>query len=512
MASEVSLGTAVHRVRRSDDKEDQKPIQTIESNDGDPMATRAEDGVEYQSMTWWQAGMVMVAETISLGILSLPQAMSTVGVIPGLILLLGLGAFASYSGVVIGQFKLRHPHIHSMECAGRVLFGQWGGRIIGWGQVSWNCWCQQLWVLFSYHLASADTLACDQYLFYIFVMGSHILTFAICMNRLTGRSTCTIAWMVIGMVVSLLCTLPRTLKHLSYYSIASFISIIGAVMVTMISVAITKPAMQQAASEGQDVVFRLWPTPGLTFVPGFLAVSNMVFAYAGHPAFFTFISELKNPHDFPKALAFLQASDISMYLIATVVIYYYTGDQVASPALNSATPVVSKVAWGIAIPTIIIAGVVNGHVCVKYIYVRLLRHRDDGLMHQRTWKSRGIWIGLACISWIAAWLIAEVVPVFNDMLAITSALFASWFTFGLSGMFWFSMNTSRGPGWYQLRFSEEPPSPSWLASWKKVLLFLVNVLLVTMALILCVAGLYASVKSMIVHGATRKPFSCAALA
>jgi hypothetical protein len=32
----------------------------------DPMATRIQDGVEYKSVKWWQAGMAMVAETISL--------------------------------------------------------------------------------------------------------------------------------------------------------------------------------------------------------------------------------------------------------------------------------------------------------------------------------------------------------------------------------------------------------------------------------------------------------------
>ncbi|KEF58131.1 uncharacterized protein A1O9_06054 [Exophiala aquamarina CBS 119918] len=452
---------------------------TTGGHDVDPMANRVEDGVEYQSMTWWQAGMVMVAETISLGILSLPQAMSTVGAVPGLILLLFFGAFASYSGLVIGQFKLQHPHVHSMGCAGQVLFGKWGGIVIG----------------------------CAQFLFYIFVMGSHILTFAICMNTITGHGACTIVWMMLGTALSLVCTLPRTLKHLSYFSMASFVSIIGAVMVTMVAVGISKPAMQAAKLSGGGgdgaLSFRLWPSDDVTFVQGFLAVSNIVFAYAGHPAFFTFISELKNPRDFPKALAFLQISDISMYVIAAIVIYYFAGDSVASPALNSAKPVVAKVAWGVAIPTIIVAGVVNGHVGVKYLYVRCLRDRDDDLMHQKTWRSRAIWIGMATLSWLAAWFIAEVVPVFNDMLGITSALFASWFTFGLSGIFWFSMNFERREIWYHVR-----SRGSW--SWKKTILLLVNLVLIAMACILCVVGLYASISSIKEHGATKKPFSCSA--
>ncbi|ETI28587.1 hypothetical protein G647_01037 [Cladophialophora carrionii CBS 160.54] len=427
----------------------------------DPMASRIEGGVEYKSMIWWQAGMVMVAETISLGILSLPRAMADLGIVPGLILLVCLGAMASYTGFVIGQFKMHHPHIHSFACAGEVLFGKWGGRILGWGQFA----------------------------FYVFIMGSHILTFSIMMNAITGHGACTILWMVVGTIPSLLFTLPRTLKHLSYYSIASFISIIGAVMITMVGVSITKPGMVNGA-----LVVRFWPRPGLTFHAGFNAVSNMVFAYAGHVAFFTFISELRNPRDFPKALAFLQCSDISMYLITAVVVYYYAGNNVSSPALDSASTVVKKIAYGVAIPTIVIAGVVNAHVGVKFLYVKLLHKREDDLMHQKGWASYRIWLLMVSLSWLGAWLIAEAVPVFGDLLSLTSALFASWFTFGLSGMFWMNMNNVRE--WRK-----------WTLG--KRILFLVNVMNIIFALLLFGVGTWASVHSMVRNGTTTKPFSCA---
>lgn len=48
----------------------------------------------------------------------------------------------------------------------------------------------------------------------------------------------------------------------------------------------------------------------------------------------------------------LQSIDVSLYVTAAVVIYYYVGDNVASPALGSAGPLLSKVAYGIALPTV----------------------------------------------------------------------------------------------------------------------------------------------------------------
>lgn len=63
----------------------------------------------------------------------------------------------------------------------------------------------------------------------------------------------------------------------------------------------------------------------------------------------------------------LQISDTILYLTAAVVIYRYTGEDVTSPALSSSTKLLEKIAYGIAIPTIVIAGVINGHVAAVCI-------------------------------------------------------------------------------------------------------------------------------------------------
>ena len=85
---------------------------------------------------------------------------------------------------------------------------------------------------------------------------------------------------------------------------------------------------------------------------------------AGHVAFFGFISEMKTPHDYPKTMYLLQSIDTTMYLVAAVVIYRYCGPDVASPALGSAGHVMSKVAYGIALPTV-------SDVARKFLHVRV---------------------------------------------------------------------------------------------------------------------------------------------
>lgn len=61
---------------------------------------------------------------------------------------------------------------------------------------------------------------------------------------------------------------------------------------------------------------------------------------------------MKVPEDYPKTLYLLQIVDTVMYAVTAVVIYRYAGKDVKSPALGSAGHIMSKVAYGIAIPTV----------------------------------------------------------------------------------------------------------------------------------------------------------------
>lgn len=65
---------------------------------------------------------------------------------------------------------------------------------------------------------------------------------------------------------------------------------------------------------------------------------------------------------------------------------------------------------------IVIGGVVNAHVGVKFIYVRILR--GTKAMYSQSMVSRVIWAGICIVLWILSWIIAEAIPVFNDVLGL----------------------------------------------------------------------------------------------
>lgn len=250
-------------------------------------------------------------------------------------------------------------------------------------------------------------------------------------------------------------------------------------MMTVIDVAIERPI----GSASIDVANQLG------FTSAFLAVTNIAIAFSGHSCFFSVMSEFKKPEDWPKALALLQVCDTTLYLVASVVIYIYAGPDVPSPALTAAgSGRVRKAIWGIAIPTIVIAGVIYGHVAAKYLFLRVF----GGTKHvvRRTALGTAGWIGITVAIWVVAFVIAESIPVFNNLLGLVCALFVSWFSYGFPGILWLYMHHG-----------------AWFRDGRRTGLFAMNATLVVIGLVLCALGLW-SFGEAFAQGGQVEPWSC----
>lgn len=104
-----------------------------------------------------------------------------------------------------------------------------------------------------------------------------------------------------------------------------------------------------------------------TFVDAISAVSSLVFAYAGTPAFFSIVSEMKQPQQYTRSLIICQSVVIVTYTTIGVVVYYFCGSYVASPALGSAGVLLKKVAYGFALPGLIVTTCLVTHVSHPYL-------------------------------------------------------------------------------------------------------------------------------------------------
>lgn len=410
-------------------------------------------------MSWQLVAVLMIAEIVSNGMLSLPSSLAVVGMVPGVIVILFLGIFATFTSWLLIQFKLRHPQVHSMGDAGMILFGPLGRELLAGGTV----------------------------IFAVFGTGSQLIAGQTALALLSENRLCAMLYTGIFTVPVLLFSVPRTLDRLSWLSVLAVLSILVAGIVGMVGAG-------------------LHPVPGRTiyvakssdFVTAFISITNPVFAYAGHFMFFILISEMRDPRGAMKAAYTLQGFATTFYVVFAVVTYYYLGNDVASPSFSSLPPAWAKAAYGIALPNFWIAGSLYSHTAAKLVLVRLFRRSRQRHLHEHTALGWAVWLGLVLLANGAAFVLAVGVPIFNYLIGIAASLFASWYTYGIAGFFWL----------YDAYHHHGRGTRGWSRSRGMTTLCVLTIL---GGAFICVAGMYVSVDGIIVayrDGTVSAPFSC----
>lgn len=207
------------------------------------------------------------------------------------------------------------------------------------------------------------------------------------------------------------------------------------------------------------------------------------------------MDEMHTPQDYVKSIWALGIIEIFIYTLTGALIYAFVGTDVESPALLSAGTTMAKVAFGVALPVIFISGSINGTVAARYIHGRI--YKNSVTRYINTKKGWISWILLSAVITIIAWVIAEAIPFFSDLLSIMSALFISGFTFYFPAMMWF-MLLKKGK-WYERH--------NLFSSFVNGIVFLIG-------MIVLVAGTYAAVEDIKLQysaGTVRSPFTCASL-
>jgi amino acid transporter len=122
-----------------------------------------------------------------------------------------------------------------------------------------------------------------------------------------------------------------------------------------------RPADAPSLSEGHwESDYRLTNAP--TFVDGISAISSHIFAFSGTPAFFQIAAEMREPRHYTRSLLTCQSIVTVTYITIGIVVYYYCGSYVASPALGSAGVLMKKVCYGFALPGLIVTAMLMTHV------------------------------------------------------------------------------------------------------------------------------------------------------
>ncbi|KIK64115.1 hypothetical protein GYMLUDRAFT_195956 [Collybiopsis luxurians FD-317 M1] len=421
-------------------------------NIGLQIARESENEIKYRTCSWQKTAMLLFSEYICLAMVSFPWSFSVLGMVPGVIVTVTVAATCLYTSLILGRFCIKHPEMRDICDIGQYLFG--GSQL-------------------AYNLTSIMFILNN-----VFIQALHVLTGAKYLNTVSNSAECSIVYGVITAVVCFIVSLPRTLNQMSGFGAFSAITMGIAVLLTMIFAGVQTHPFGYIA--GQEPLVTAIPVAGTTFVSGMSAFLNITYTLVGQAAIPSFIAEMENPKDFPKALWAVTIAEVVTYTVCGAVVYHFVGNQyVEAPAFGSLTHTLKIIAFSFAVPTIIYLGSLYSSVSARFIFFRLFR--ESRHRHSNTWLGWGVWVGILATTWVFAFIIAEVIPFFSDMLSLMSSLFDGWFGFIFWAMAYFTMYPGNSKWAGPLRSAET----------------LINYFFILLGAYITVAGTYTSIDSII---------------
>ncbi|KAK0509746.1 hypothetical protein JMJ35_008140 [Cladonia borealis] len=431
---------------------------------GKQLELEATNSIKYRTCSWPKTAALLFSEYICLAIMSFPYSYSVLGLVPGLIVTVVVAFSVLYTSLIVWEFCLRHPELRDVCDVGQMLY-------FGWRWV---------WYFTAVLFILNNT----------FIQGLHVLTGAKYLNTMSNGAVCTVGFSAIWTVLSWVCSLPRTFSALSKLAtFSAFFTFISVLLAAIFAGIESHPyGYNTGGTSGTLVgnpIVLVVATKGTGFVSGMNAFLNISYTFIGQITIPSFIAEMREPKDFPKALWAVTICEIIVFSLVGAIVYVYTGTQYnTAPAFGSLQEIYKKVAFSLMIPTLIFLGVLYASLSARFIFFRAF----DGTRHKGNHTVLGwsAWAGILALLWILAFIIAEVIPFFSALLSLMSSLFDSFFGF----IFW---------GTAYMRMRQADYGPGWITSRgvRSIWGFALNLFLILFGLFMLGGGTYATCESIV---------------
>lgn len=338
-------------------------------------------------------------------------------------------------------------------------------------------------------------------------------TLTIAFNAITLHGLCTLAFA--GIVTGFLCIVGSILHEMERVAILSYVGlacVIVSVWVQTIAILVKGHGASRPAGAGNEVKAAV----SYPLYKAMNAVSTQLFALMGTPGFFSISAEMAHPKDFLKSVYVGQGFVCTIYVVVACLVYGRAGKWLSSPVLATAGGTLKIVCYAIALFGLFVSALLLSHIGAKYIFVRALRGTRH-LTHS-TPTHWAVWSASFCVVIIIGFVIAEAVPVFDDLLSLIGALTGGFLVIGLTGLMGLYMLSLE----YEDRATGEtvtPPGKTWLQrAWNHAvhhgtrrdqIIFWINIALLGAGCFVTGCGTYAAAVAMAKDSKDAgQPFSC----
>lgn len=160
----------------------------------------------------------------------------------------------------------------------------------------------------------------------------------------------------------------------------------------------------------------------------------MIYSWGGCLLFVAFLSEMRHPMDFWKAMLCAQAFICIVYVFFGAFVYSNYGQYSASTINNVVQPLRLQQAGNIlGLIVSFIACLLYFNVGMKTVYIEVFQSALN-FPPITTKKGRWMWYLLGPIYWIIAFIVAAAVPNINGISGIVSSIFLVNFTYTFPGI------------------------------------------------------------------------------
>ncbi|KAF2226910.1 transmembrane amino acid transporter protein-domain-containing protein [Elsinoe ampelina] len=168
---------------------------------------------------------------------------------------------------------------------------------------------------------------------------------------------------------------------------------------------------------------------GGNFGAAVTGLMQAVYSYGGAMLFTEFMSEMRRPYDFIKAMWGAQAFIYFFYMLYGLYMYGFYGQYVVNPSYQGMSPYNWQVACNsIAMVSALIAAALYGNIGIKVLYNNVLVE----LFRAPPLESKGgklLWIAIVPIYWTVAFIIAAAIPNFSGLTSVVAAACILQFTY-----------------------------------------------------------------------------------
>lgn len=200
---DTELNSSKRKTSHEPDYRGEIGLRAEESNNLDNTNVFNHGGKDNQTLALKDFTFILYTNQFSLGSLSLPLALRTLGMVPGIIAISCIGCLTWHIACMLLQYYCRHPYVVNIVDMVRVL----GGKRLG--------------VDFGFMML----------LQVVFFTASPVITISSALNAISDHATCTVVPMVAACLRRYVLPFPRSIKFVFYTGIPNVVSVVSVMMI-----------------------------------------------------------------------------------------------------------------------------------------------------------------------------------------------------------------------------------------------------------------------------------------